>query len=285
MLRVLRFLAITALLSLPGNRELFGQAVKANANSPARLGCKHHPWGRFSPGTWVRVRVESETFEGGDTLRSVSEILTTLRSIDQSGVTLQLQMHVEVGGKQLDTEPQIVRQGFHGELLDQPIKLTHLGAGEVTFLGRKVPCQIDRVEIRGPATKTVTKIYYSDSIEPYVLRRESVTTDLEGKKILDEKTSEVVDISCRLLGPARTRYHVKTVEHRGENTITTLAVTSLSIPGAILSQVSSEVDGSGRLVQRSTLTLLEYGYQTELEPSRFFRRRSRSLRHRNSHQP
>lgn len=284
--KVLQIAAMNVLLLVLSSPRLFGQVPGVGTRSEPRLGCRQHPWGQFSPGTWARLRVESETFEKNETLRSVSELFTTLRSIDESGVTLQLQMHVEVGGKEFETEPQVVRQGFHGEPLDQPIKLTHLGQGQVTFLSRSVPCWIDQLEIEGPATRTIIKIYYSDSIEPYLLRRESVTTDLEGKRKLAEATSEVVDVSCRLLGPARTRYHVKTVERRGQSTTTTLAVTSLSIPGAVLSQVTSEVDGSGRLVQRSTLTLVEYGYQNEVESGGLFRRRrARSLRNRNSYQP
>ena len=58
---------------------------------------QHHPWGQFQPGAWSLVRVTTESFEGGQMLKSVTETSTTLSGVDETGVTLKVEVAVLVG--------------------------------------------------------------------------------------------------------------------------------------------------------------------------------------------
>jgi len=240
------------------------------ASSPgqdAGITRRHHPWGCFEVGAWRRVRVVTETFEENRALTSITETKTTLKAVEEDGVTLVVDMNLEVGGKQLQTESQTVKQAWHGELANQDVKVTHLGASSVVIQGRKIPCKIEQLELTGPASKTTTKIYYSDTVEPFILKRESVTTDLEGTNQLGEATVEVmdVDVPCRLLASIRNTFHVKAVRKDAKGTETTVAFTSTRVPGGVIRQTSNGFDVSGRLIRQSRLELLDYGLEPEEE--------------------
>ncbi len=232
---------------------------------------RHHPWGCCEAGAWTRVRVTTQTFEENETLTSITETKTTLKEVAEDGVTLLVESVVEVGGKKLRADPQTVKQGWHGELDDQDVTLTHLGKGEVVIRNRRIPCKIQQVEVTGPASKKTTKIYYSDWFEPFILRRESLTTDLEGTNRLGETTVEVmdVDVPCRLLASIWNTFHVKAVHKNAKGTTTTIAFTSTRAPGGVVRHDSKEVDKSGRLVRQSSLEVLNYameGHEEQLGP-------------------
>ena len=226
----------------------------------------HHPWGHFEVGAWKRVRVVTETFDENETLASTTETKTTLKKLEEDGVTLLVEVVAEVGGKRIDAEPQTVKQGWHGELASQNVKVTHLGTGEVIIRGRRTPCKVQQLELTGPATRMITKIYYSDMVEPFILKRESVETDLEGTG-LGETTVEVldVDVPCRLLAAIRNTFHVKAVHENSKGTTTTVAFTSTRVPGGVIRRSSKEFDSSGRMIRQRSLELLDYGLGPEEE--------------------
>ena len=241
---------------------------------------RHHPWGCFEEGAWSRVRVITQTFEENETLTSISETKTTLKDVAEDGVILLVESVVEVGGKKLRADPQTVKQGWHGELTSQDVKVTHLGKGEVVIRNRRIPCRVQQVEVTGPTGKKTTKIYYSDWFEPFILRRESVTTDLEGAN-LAETTVEVmdVDVPCRLLASIWNTFHVKAVHKNAKGTTTTIAFTSTRVPGGVVRHDSKEVDKSGRLVRQSSLELLNFGMEGyEDQPGPFGPRRPKRPR-------
>jgi hypothetical protein len=242
---------------------------------------RHHPWGCCEAPAWARVRVTTQTFDGNETLTRITETKTTLKEISEDGVTLLVESVVEVGGKKLRSDPQTVKQGWHGEMAGQNVKVTHLGKGEVAIRNRRIPCKIQQVEVTGQASKKTTKIYYSDWFEPFILRRESVTTDLEGDKPLSETTVEVmdVDVPCRLLATIWNTFHVKTVQKNSTGTTTTIAFTSTRVPGGVVRHDSKKVDKSGRLVRHSSLELMNFGMDGyEDQPGPFGPRRPKRPR-------
>lgn len=236
---------------------------------------QHHPWGRFEPGAWKLVRVVTESFDENDTLSSTTETRSILEAMEEDGVTLSIEVTVKVGGKRFEAEPQSVKQGFHGELASQGLKLTDLGSGEVVIQGQAIPCRIQQLAFAGPASKTVTKIYYSDTVEPYVLKRESVKTDLEGKVPLSETTVNVValDVPRRILGGITNSAHVKAVHKHAKGMTTTLAVTSMDVPGGVICHTSKQLDESGRLIRRSSLEMIDYGLDVQRDRVGLFHRR------------
>jgi len=244
-------------------------AVLCPAVSPAQeigITRKHHPWGCFEKGAWRRVREVTQTFGDDETRTSTTETKTTLGALEADGAELLVEAVREVGGARIDAEPQTIKQGWHGELAGQDVKVTHPGAGEIVIRALKVPCQIEQLDLTGPASKTTTRIYYSDTVEPFILKRESVETDLEGKTI-GETTAEVVDVDvpCRILAIIRNTFLVKAVHTSEKGDTTTLAFTSTRVPGGVIRRTTKQRDATGRLIRQSSLELLDYGLGPEEE--------------------
>lgn len=244
-------------------------AVLCPAVSPAQetgITRKHHPWGCFEKGAWRRVREVTQTFGDDETRTSTTETKTTLRALAADGAELLVEAVREVGGTRIDADPQTIKQGWHGELAGQDVKVTHPGSGEVVIRALKIPCQIEQLDLTGPASKTTTKIYYSDTVEPFILKRESVETDLEGNTI-GETTAEVVemDVPCRILAIIRNTFLVKAVHTNEKGETTTLAFTSTRVPGGVIRRTTKQRDATGRLIRQSSLELLDYGLGPEEE--------------------
>ena len=240
----------------------FGLAALNGMADETCLSAKHHPWGTFDPGAWKTVRVIAETLneQGHVVSTNITDTTTTLVDIDNEGVTLEIRACMEVAGKHFQTEPQTAKQGFHGESLGPHLATGEPTKGEVSIEGRKIPCWVRVLESVVPNGKTVTTIYYSTTIAPYVLKRETVTTDPEGKEVLTETASEVTALSAplKVLGEAKTGIKLKTVHRNGNGTTTTLADILPEIPGGVVANSCRELDKNGRLVRRSTLEIRAY---------------------------
>jgi hypothetical protein len=238
---------------------------------------RHHPWGRFQPGAWKLVRSVTETLDeqGVVASTSVTETKTTLTKVDPDGVTLDVEMGLEVAGRQFDAQPQCLRQGLYGEAAASDLKVKTPKPAQVTIEDRKILCRVQQVEFSGPNSKTTVNIYYSDTVAPYLLKRDSVTTDAEGKEVLNETSLDVIalEMPYRVLSDIKTTAYIKTVQKHPKGMITTLAVTSPDVPGGVVSHTSKEIDKSGRLIRRSTLELTKYGLVPEAERSGLFGRK------------
>ncbi len=244
---------------------LVNPAVAQETPPPPQI----HPWGQFEPGAWKLVRVVTESFneQGAAAGTNTSDYKTTLLDNDDDGVTLEMRVCVEVAGKRFDGEPQTIKQNYYGEQQSPGMIIKEPAAGQVTIDERKIPCQVRQIESSNQNGKTTTTIYLTTA-PPYVLKRESVTTDPEGKNILSETNVSVqaLDMPCKILGAMRSAAYVKTLQKTPKGTIYTLAVVCPDIPGGIVSNSSKELDSSGRLIRRSTLELVDYN--TEPEKSR-----------------
>ena len=139
-----------------------------------------------------------------------------------------MEVGIEVAGKQFDRQPQCIKQGFHGELAGPEVRTQPPTAGEVVVEGRKIPCRVQQIEFAGPNSKTATSIYYTDAVAPYVLRRESITFDADGKTVLGEATLDVIatDMPYRVLSEIKSAACVKTVQKHAAGMITTVAITA-----------------------------------------------------------
>jgi hypothetical protein len=235
-----------------------------------------HPWGRFNTGAWRLTRVVTECFDeqGAITTTSVTEAKTTLQEVGTDGVTLRVEAAVEVAGKQRDAEPQTLKQGFHGELAGDELTVQDLGVAEVTVDGRRVACRVEQLEATGPHCKTLAKTYYSATVAPFVLKRESTATDLETGEVLTQSTLTVLSLDRQCDLPRRRKHaaHVETVSTHPKGSIVTRAMTSTEVPGGVLCQASEEHDAKGRLVRRSTLQLVACGVGDNEEYSVEFKR-------------
>ncbi len=251
--------------------------VRCCAAEEAGISARHHSWARFRPGAWKLVRVVTESLDESNHVLSVNvtETKTSLSRIDADGVVLEVEVGVEVAGKQFNGQPQCLKQGFHGELAGGDVKLYPAMAAEISLDGQKIPCRSQQVEVAGPVGRTSVNLFFSDTLAPYVLRRQSKTTDADGTNVLSDTLSEVVafDMPQRVLGELKNVACIKTVQKTPKGTVTTLAMSSPDVPGGVVSQTTKETDQSGRLLRRSTLELLHYGSQTETERTGLFGRK------------
>jgi hypothetical protein len=261
----------------------FACAASRCAAAESGISAKLHPWGLFNPGAWKTVRVVTETLneQGQVVSTSTTDTKTLLVDLDNDGVTLEIQACIEVAGKRFRAEPQTVKQGFHGELVGPNLRIKGPTDALVTIEGQKIPCKLEQLESVVSNGKTVTKIYYSPTVAPYILKRESVTTDPEGKNVLSETAVDVTALSMpvEVLGEMKNVSQVKTVHNSGNGAVTTWADVLPEVPGGVVGNSSKETDKSGRLVRRSTLKLIDYSDSPEQDRTGIFGRKH--PRHRN----
>ena len=276
MISVLCTLTLAAILGLAPPAG----AAQETAALPARL----HPWGLFDPGAWKTVHVVTETLneQGQVCSTTCTDSKTTLVDIDNDGVTLEIQACMEVAGKRFEAEPQTVKQGFHGELAGPNVKLLPPTDGEVVIDGQKITCKVQQLEAAVLNGKTITTIYYSTSLAPYVLKRESVTTDPEAKNALSEVVG--LNMPMRVRGETKNGVKMKTVYRSANGTVTTWADVLPEVPGGVVRNSSKEVDKNGRLVRRSTLDLIDYNNDPDKDRTGLFGRK-RPSRHRTRSTP
>jgi hypothetical protein len=255
----------------------------AAAQQAPSLPAEMHPWGKFELGAWKRMRLITETYNEQGTIAStnIADSKTTLFDMEDGTLTLETQTCVEMAGKRFESDPQMVKQGFHGEAITPSLKVKESAAGQVEIDDRKIPCQVLKLESNGNSGKTTTTIYYSASVAPHILKRESKTIDAEGKTVLSETTATLValDMPYRIEGETHLAAHLKTVQKSPKGTITTLSWLCPDIPGGIVSHNSKEFDANGKLVRHTVLELVDYGFEPEKDRSSTFGRK-RANRHR-----
>lgn len=237
---------------------------------------QQHPWGEFEPGAWKLVRVLTETLDetGLVTGTTTTETRTTLMQADKRGITLEVATTVEVAGKRFEAEPQTLDQGYWGQMESHTFRPGNASPTRITVGEQSIPCQVQEITILGPGTRTVSKVYLSEAVKPHVLKRENVTTTLDGTETLGETTIEVIalDLPFRVLSEIQSTAHVRSVNRHPKGIVFTLAVTSDKVPGGVVSHWSKELDRTGRIVRRSTLELLDYGLEGETARTGLFGR-------------
>jgi hypothetical protein len=259
-------------------------APTPSVGQDAGISSRHNPWARFQIGAWKLVRVSTETLDDAGRVIStnVTETRTSLTRVDADGVVLEVEVGVEIAGKQFTGLPQCVKQGFHGELTGGELTVHPSTTAEVTIEDHKFPCRSQQLELGNSSSRTAINLCYSDSLAPFILRRQSKTSDA-ANNVLSETLSEVValDMPQRVLSEIKNVSCIKTVQKTPKGTVTTLAMSSADVPGGVVNQTSKELDPAGRLIRRSTLELLSYGIHAEKERIGLFGRK-RTVRVRKS---
>ncbi len=235
-----------------------------------RLPRNHHRWARFRPGAWSRVRIVTKTLDEKGTVTTTSTTNTTcgLLRIEDGGCTLKIDRTMEVAGKVLDAKPQEVWRGFNDEKEGETSTWRKNGPGAVVIDGESVPCDVYEVETAMENQSRTTKVYYSAHRAPFVLKREIISTDGTDKPPLVQTVEEVVatDLPYSTRSGVLLTSIVKTVRKHAQGTTITTALHCDQIPGGIVSYTLKELDASGRVIRRSTLELIDYGFSTDRRP-------------------
>ena len=198
----------------------FGAPV--SAEQQAGLLRKHHPWGTFEPGRGSGS-ARSPRRSASGRMSSTTDAKTTLKEVGPDGVTLQIQVNVEVGGKRSDAPPETIKQGFDNELANSGAIVRELGPGQVTIQGRdRLPDSAvgtDRRDgqddLQSLLPETARALHPSPG-DPQDRRR--------GKEPeRDGLRGDALDVPYSVLGEILNTAHIKIVHKNAEGTTTTLA--------------------------------------------------------------
>jgi hypothetical protein len=228
-----------------------------------------HPWAAFRPGSWKLVKVTAETFDaaGKSTGTSITETRTMLLSVEATRYELQIDVKVDVGGKQFASLPRVTQQGFQGEGEGQKANVRRLAASVLKIGERSLNAQNAEIEVADKESRKVTRISYSGSGHPFVLARQSTTYDATGKvqQEVDVET-KAMQAPRTLLGVRRMTWQTRTTQKHAGGRIVTDEVHCFDIPGGVVEHTSEEFDEQGKLLRRSQLELANYGIATAEKP-------------------
>lgn len=237
-------------------------AATADAQTDVLIPRSQHAWGKFEPGSWKLVRVRTENFspEGELLSESFNETKTTLVAVDERGVTLRIEVTVDLNGRQVPVQPQVVRQGFSGEVGSQEVEVKRIGPGKVEIDGRTFTSEVRQGVFSGRGTRRIRTIHLCPKRSPFVLREETVIQDASEQEVL-KTTVEVVavDMPYELLGQPTDCSIVKTVHSRASGTTVVVEKHCPEAPGGVVEHSLRDTDAEGRVIRRSTLKLLDYG--------------------------
>jgi hypothetical protein len=256
-----------------------GAALAANTSTDDALQ-RGHVWARFGVGAWRHVRILTEMFDdqGKVTSSSVADNVTTLEKVGPEGVTLKMEVTVEVAGQKFPSPPQIVQEGYAGETLGQTVSIKPLQDETLTVDGREIACHSQQIEILGGGNKEVVQISYVPDSTPTILRRKSTTSDARGETT-QEAITEVfaLDKRLRVLGEAieRRGYRMRQVLKTARGTTTAWSDHVDNVPGEVVTHTSQKFDPGGRLVRRTTLELVDFGTDKPAPDSSELSRRQR----------
>lgn len=243
---------------------LFFVAVdsQAQAQDHPHIPRQHHAWARFAPGSWKLVRIVTENFDanGRATAASVTETKTTLKDASDDGFTLLIQSTVELDGKRIASEPQTVSQRYNGALSGQVAQSRRIGNEAITIDGQSFPCQLHQYEISGTAQKTITRTHYCPDTAPYVLRRETTaletgTNSATSRVLVEVQELNVPHMAC---GQSLPSARLRVTQRHVKGTETTLALSSMLVPGGVVWHDSSMVGPTGRKLSHSKLELIDF---------------------------
>lgn len=231
------------------------------AAQEAPLPADHHPWARFPVGSWKSVRVITETIDDDGNVANVSitDTKTTLVGSDASGVTLRTEVTVEIAGKQFASQPQLTRYGLYGETAGETVSAKKTGEQEVAINRARFKCETRQVTFTTDQVKRVSTLQYSAERFPYVLRRETTTSDADDAKISTTLVETIAtDLPQKVLGEIEPGTFVRTVRSGPKGSSVTLEVQCFDVPGGVVSHTAKEMNEAGRITRRSMLEIVDF---------------------------
>jgi hypothetical protein len=233
-----------------------------------------HPWARFEPGAWRRLRVVTESFDAAGESSGVnaSERIERLVAVDDETYTLEVENLAPLAG--LPT-PGAVESRHLSLLTDRSADLGTLTIEEaepanISFGGSLggivVPCRTWRATTTGEGATEEEVLSVAVGSDPAVLRR-TLTTTLGGAPGVGGARGATVTANVsRLDLPAlyaerltRSWHLATTITHPSGSRTERAAVYSADAPGGLHSESAADFDASGRRTFWSVTDLVESG--------------------------
>ena len=211
----------------------------------AELPPEHHPWARFAPGSWQRLRVTSETYsaEAQKVIR-VEEITTSLVRVLEDGVVLAREVRQ---GDSVRREKQTMF-GWDGSRTNESTREDY-SLGEVDVEGKTYTCQTWNTTTQHEDQRHVIKTWYCPDHAPYLLKRLVRVTGGQDRHTASTRVTRLAvkkEIQKRLLEV----WETQTIVSRPTTITRITSYHSPEVPGGLV-QSSSEVrDGQQGLTRR-----------------------------------
>jgi hypothetical protein len=262
-----------------GFAPVFIGFVWLHAAAAADVSMQHHAWGRFKPGAWCVTRTVTEAIDenGQPVGTTTTETYTELVAVDARRGTVELseQSSLEVGGKEFIAPAQTVSQGLHGETLGRELEAKDLGSQVTVVAGETIPCKVRSYRVVDKDQEKEVEVFYASGGEPQIVRRVTVAKVGPNKETRYTSDFKVVSLETprSILDRSLMAADVKVVLKNGKTSTVTNAVYSKDVPGEATSYEAEEFDGDGRLIRRSKMELVDYGYRAPDQTDSFRNRR------------
>ena len=233
------------------------------------LTAAEHPWGNFLPNSWCIVQTVTVSNIDGRTVQSSQTVRTTLKSIDETGITLQREETLNLGGRPVEKPPQIVKYDFFQEPILENVEIRHGNPVKLVIDRRVVPCMVRIYEQQTPGGRLTTTVWYTPHVYPHVLRVERILRTFPEGENVSGGAGQIIRQSVILVqetsalrgsrGNRRNRtYALQTVEQTGSITRITDTRASWDVPGGLLESTTRELDAENREVRRSVSRMTNY---------------------------
>lgn len=240
----------------------------ADGGAPTVLPANAHPWGGYLPKSWCIVQTTTIANVGGQAVQTVQTVRTELQAVDADSVTLQESETLNVNGRSVSKNPQLIKYDFFQEPLQANVKIRQGEPVKLQMSDKKtiIPCAVRIYEQQTPSGQLTTTIWYSAQVYPYVLRAEKVLRSSPagedaGGEVIRQSVMLVQETSAlkSLRGLRKNRtYTTQTIEKAGNITKITDANCSWDVPGGLLTATTREFDAQNREISRSVSTMTNY---------------------------
>jgi len=202
---------------------------------------KHHAWGRFQPGSWVRLRetLLSVGADGKETIHSTTVTIIRLEHVDADGVTLGRE--VTLG----DGEPTASSAALGWDGLPRDVeRATKLSLGEIKIGGITFICQTHVLKTRDEeGATTETKWFYCPDRSPYLLKR-IARTEGEAKRFVSFEVLEL-GVPRQVLGQERSAAKFSLIENTAQRSSKGTGYLVDEVPGGLV-EFEAEIRDSGK---------------------------------------
>ncbi len=243
---------------------------------------KYHGWGRFPAGAWRLVRATKETFDQKGEVNNVTltESRSTLTLVTANDFELNTETTIEVAGQRYVSQPQKSRRDFFG--VPKTAKIKQVRETDLILNGLKTKCQIWEAVVNTNAARRVTRFHIPKSGPALIMQQNSVATGASSEQRLFEIDVKVlaVDMPHRVLANVLPCSVIRTVQQTKDKRIITLEAYSEAVPGGFVHQTMKMLDNDGRLLERQTAELVDYGRPQAAAPANNTGLRSRLQRRR-----
>src|SRR5207248_2943887 len=112
---------------------------------------------------------------------------------------------------------------------------------------KSVNCQIREYDIIDGDLRKKVRVYYSDEVAPYVLRREILSTSLDGgiRKLHSQYDVLAINMPQRILKRLVPVAVTRMIQQTDTTSTTTVAQQASDVPGSVVAASTKELDSQG----------------------------------------